>query len=142
MIIDPKSTVPVYKQIVEQLCRAIDAGVYRPGESLPSQRVLAAEIRVNPNTVQRAFEELLRDGVIESRRGLGVFVVDRRRTKVRGNVERAVNESLEQGIEAGITAGLTPSRIRELFEMAMREQLKSEPMKGSASTNHDQRAGK
>ena len=125
MIIDAKSSVPVYKQIVDQLCRAIDAGVYRPGESLPSQRVLAAEIRVNPNTVQRAFEELLRDGVIESRRGLGVFVVDRRRVKVRGNVERSVNDVLQQGIGAGIEAGLTPSRIRELFETAMRAQLKT-----------------
>lgn len=125
MIIDPKSSLPVYKQIVEQLCRAIDAGVYQPGESLPSQRVLAAEIRVNPNTVQRAFEELLRDGVIESRRGLGVFVVDRRRVKVRGNVERAVNDALQAGIEAGIEAGLTPSRIRELFEAAMRAHLKA-----------------
>lgn len=125
MIIDPKSSVPVYKQIVEQVCRAIDAGVYQPGESLPSQRVLAAEIRVNPNTVQRAFEELLRDGVIESRRGLGVFVVDRRRAKVRGNVERSVNDAFRQGIEIGIGAGLTPSRIRELFESAMRAQLKA-----------------
>lgn len=125
MIIDPKSSVPVYKQIVEQVCQAIDAGVYQPGESLPSQRVLAAEIRVNPNTVQRAFEELLRDGVIESRRGLGVFVVDRRRVRVRGNVERSVNDALRQGITLGIESGLTPTRIREMFEAAMREQLKA-----------------
>jgi GntR family transcriptional regulator len=115
MIVDPKSSVPVYKQIADQLSRAIEAGVYRPGESLPSQRVLAAEIRVNPNTVQRAFEELLRDGV------------DRRRVKVRGSAERSVNEALQRGIETGFEAGLTPSRIRELFETAMRDQLKAAP---------------
>ncbi len=75
MIIDPKSHVPIYRQIVEQVRSAIDAGVYRPGEALPSLRALAVEIRVNPNTVQRAYEELDRQGVIESRRGLGVFGV-------------------------------------------------------------------
>src|SRR5687767_11886356 len=122
MIVDPRSVVPVYRQIVEQVCRAIDAGVYRPGESLPSQRALAAEIRVNPNTVQRAFDELLRDGVIESRRGLGVFVVDRRRVAPRGAVEREVAAALKGGIEVGLHAGLTPTRIRELFDAAMRSQ--------------------
>jgi GntR family transcriptional regulator len=122
LIIDPKSTVPVYRQIVEQICRAIDAGVYRPGESLPSQRTLAAEIRVNPNTVQRAFDELLRDGVIESRRGLGVFVVDRRRVAPRGAVEREVATALKRGVEVALDAGLTPTRIRELFDAAMRSQ--------------------
>ena len=122
MIIDPKSSVPVYRQIVEQVCRAIEAGVYRPGESLPSQRTLAAEIRVNPNTVQRAFDELLRDGVIESRRGLGVFVVDRRRVAARGTVEREVAGALTRGIEVALAAGLTPTRIRELFDAAMRLQ--------------------
>ena len=85
----------MYRQIVEQICRGIEAGVYRPGESLPSQRTLAVEIRVNPNTVQRAFDELLRDGVIESRRGLGVFVVDRKRVAARGAVEREVAEALD-----------------------------------------------
>lgn len=73
MVIDSKNAIPIYRQIVEQVSRAIDAGVYRPGESLPSQRVLAVELRVNPNTVQRAFDELLRDGVVESRKGVGMI---------------------------------------------------------------------
>jgi hypothetical protein len=47
VLIDPKSQIPVYRQLVDQLCRAIEDGIYRPGEALPSQRVLAAEIRVN-----------------------------------------------------------------------------------------------
>jgi DNA-binding transcriptional regulator YhcF (GntR family) len=58
-----KSTTPVYRQIIEQICRAIDAGVYRPGEALPSQLTLALELCINPNTVQRAFDKLLRASV-------------------------------------------------------------------------------
>jgi GntR family transcriptional regulator len=59
----PQSTTPVYRQIVEQICRPIDAGVYRPGEALPSHRTLPLELCINPNTVQRAFDELLRTSV-------------------------------------------------------------------------------
>lgn len=123
MIIDPKSVVPVYLQIVQQVCSAVEAGVYRPGEALPSQRTLAVELRVNPNTVQRAFDELLRDGVIESRRGRGVFVVDRRRMTPRGTVEKSCEASLARAIRAALDGGMTPARLRELFEGALRTSL-------------------
>lgn len=123
MIIDPKSTVPIYRQIVEQVTRAIAAGVYRPGEALPSQRALAVELRVNPNTVQRAFDELLRDGVVESHKGRGVFVVDRRRVTPRGTAEKSCESALAGSIDAALDAGMTPSRIRELFETALRVRL-------------------
>lgn len=123
MIVDPKSTVPVYRQIVEQVGRAIGAGVYQPGEALPSQRAMAVELRVNPNTVQRAFDELLRDGVIESRRGLGVFVVDRRHITPKGTKEKTCESALVRAIDAALDAGMTPSRIRELFENALRTRL-------------------
>ena len=123
MIVDPKSTVPIYRQIAEQVSHAIGAGVYLPGESLPSQRSLAVELRVNPNTVQRAFDELLRDGVIESRRGRGVFVVDRRHTTPQGIKEKSCESALMRAIDAALNAGMTPSRIRELFETALRTRL-------------------
>ncbi len=74
MIIDPKSHVPIYKQIAAQILDAIDAGVYRADEMLPSLRALAADIRVNPNTVQRAYDELEREGMVYSKRGVGLFV--------------------------------------------------------------------
>lgn len=123
MVIDPKSVVPVYLQIVQQVCSAIEAGVYRPGEALPSQRTLAVELRVNPNTVQRAFDELLRDGVIESRRGRGVFVVDRRRMTPRGSVEKSCEANLTRVIRTALDGGMTPARLRELFDAALRNSL-------------------
>ncbi len=123
MLIDPKSHVPIYRQIVEQLCRAIESGVYRPGEALPSQRVLAAEARVNPNTVQRAFDELVREGVVESKRGLGVFVVGRTQSAPKGGAERETAKTLKQGIQQGLAASLAPTRIRQLFEAEMRRQV-------------------
>lgn len=123
MIIDPKSDTPIYRQIVSQLRDAIDAGVYRAGEALPSLRVLAVEIRVNPNTVQRAYEELEREGVIESRRGVGVFVVDRKGKTARRKHEREVVSIFQQAIDAALIAELPPIRIRELFESALSSGL-------------------
>src|SRR5688572_32615125 len=123
MMIDPKSTVPVYRQIVDQVCRAIDAGVYQPGEAIPSQRTLAVELRVNPNTVQRAFDELLRDGVIETQRGRGVFVVDRRRIAPRGVAEKSCESAQARAIVAALESGIAPSRLRELFETKSRTRL-------------------
>ena len=78
----------IYRQIVEQTRDAIDAGVYRPGEALPSQRALATEIRVNPNTIQKAYDELERLGIVEARRGLGMFVLDRQSKAARGKIGR------------------------------------------------------
>ena len=74
--IQPDSHVPVYLQIVDQIRSAIAAGIYRPGEGLPSLRTLATELKVNPNTVQRAYDEMDRQGLIRSRRGLGMFVAE------------------------------------------------------------------
>jgi len=124
VLIDPKSNVPIFRQIVEQIRDAIDAGVYRPGESLPSLRALALEIRVNPNTVQRAYEELDREGVVESRRGLGVFVRDRGAASVRNAAEKRAAASLSETIANALSAGVTPTRVRELFESALQGGLK------------------
>lgn len=124
MLIDPKSNVPIFRQIVDQIRDAIDAGVYRPGEALPSLRALALEVRVNPNTVQRAYEELDREGVVESRRGLGVFVRDRGAATARNGAERRASSNFTAAISAALAAGVTPTRVRELFESALGTGLK------------------
>src|SRR3954467_7432744 len=114
--IEPDSHVPVYLQIVEHLRGAIAAGVYKSGEPLPSLRVLAADLRVNPNTVQRAYDELEREGVVVPRRGVGLFVADRDTRAARNETERALFVVFEQGVRTGQEAGLPPERIRAVFD--------------------------
>ena len=123
MIIDPKSNVPIFRQIADQMREAITAGVHEAGEALPSLRALAVEVRVNPNTVQRAYDELEREGVVESRRGLGVFVVDSKKFAARDRAERKVARSLGTTIAGGLDGGVTPVRMRELFESCLRSEL-------------------
>lgn len=125
MIIDPKSSVPIFRQIADQIREAVDAGVYQPEEALPSLRALAVEIRVNPNTVQRAYDELEREGVIESRRGVGVFVVDQRRLAAGGRAEKKLAGLLKDAIATAFVEGVTPARMRELFESTLRTNLQT-----------------
>lgn len=125
MIIDPKSNVPIFRQIADQIREAVDAGVYQPEEALPSLRALAVEIRVNPNTVQRAYDELEREGVIESRRGVGVFVVDQRRLAAGSRAEKKLAGLLKDAIATAFAEGVTPARMRELFESTLRTNLKT-----------------
>ncbi len=65
---------PLYEQIVRQLSGAIARGDLMLGEKIPSVRVLAQALKITPNTVMRAFQELERDGLIETHRGHGTFV--------------------------------------------------------------------
>lgn len=74
LVIDDVSPVPVYAQLCEQLLSAVARGTIRRGEQLPSVRDVAAELGINPNTVNRAYVELEREGVLETRRGRGTFV--------------------------------------------------------------------
>lgn len=74
LIVDDVSPVPVYAQLCEQLLAAVAHGSLRRGEQLPSVRDVAATLGINPNTVNRAYTELEREGVVETRRGRGTFV--------------------------------------------------------------------
>jgi len=68
--------VPIYIQLREQLLRAIGAGVLAPGAQLPTMRQVAVALKIDLNTVQRAYAELERDGVLVTTRGRGTFVAD------------------------------------------------------------------
>lgn len=74
--LNPSSGVPVYLQLEAQVKQAVAAGALRHGEALPSVRKLAAELRINPNTVARAYQNLEREGVTRSVPGGGTFVAD------------------------------------------------------------------
>lgn len=74
--IDPLARTPVYEQLIEQLERFIRSGVIRPGDKIPSVRSLSIELSVNPNTVQKAFSQLMTRQIIYSVPGKGNFVSD------------------------------------------------------------------
>ena len=72
--VDPRSGVPLYLQLIEQIKRGVALGTLAAGEQLPTVKSLALSLTVNPNTVARVYRELERDGVIETSPGRGSFV--------------------------------------------------------------------
>jgi GntR family transcriptional regulator len=116
--IDPNSHVPIYQQIVEHVRRSVAAGAYRPGEPIPSLRQMALDLVVNPNTVQRAYEQLERDGLIEARKGRGMFVTNNGVASALSSSAAAVRSAFTQGIRAGQAAKMPDQQIRGTFDRA------------------------
>ncbi len=72
--VDANSHVPIYHQIIQQIKSAAATGLLAPGDKLLSVRELSRQIGINPNTIARAYQELERDGIIETIRGVGTFL--------------------------------------------------------------------
>lgn len=119
MNIDPSSHVPIYLQIADAVRAAVAAGVYRPGESLPSLRAMAIQVQVNPNTVQRAYDELERDGLIYSQRGRGLFVAERGTASAQSMAGDGVRRAFDEAIRAAQGAGISPDQLRKIFDTAL-----------------------
>jgi GntR family transcriptional regulator len=120
--IDPESSVPIYIQIEDSIHSLIAAGQLQPGEQLPTIRELAADIRVNLNTVARAYFELDREGVISTQRGKGTFVsgkpddaqIAKKRLKL-------LHSIIESALEEAQRLGYTAEEIKETFNDEMRK---------------------
>ena len=76
LVIRYDTSRPIYEQIVVYIVKELASGQLEAGEKLPSQRNLAQELDVNPNTVQRAYREMEMQGLVETKRGLGTFVTE------------------------------------------------------------------
>ncbi|MCM3042400.1 GntR family transcriptional regulator [Paenibacillus motobuensis] len=74
MSIEFDNNLPIYLQIMNFIKKEIVTGKLKAGDKIPSVRELAAELQINPNTIQRTFQELEREEVVETRRGLGRYV--------------------------------------------------------------------
>lgn len=106
--IDTADARPIYVQIMDEIKRAVVLGTVRPDDPLPSVRQLAGDLRVNPNTVQQAYRELERDGMVYVRRGQGTFVAEEatvhtereRRELARMVADRALREAYRNGLSA------------------------------------------
>jgi GntR family transcriptional regulator len=129
--VNPNSHVPIFRQIAQHIRTAIAAGAYQPGDLLPSQRALALEMVVNPNTVQRAYEELEREGLVYTRKGVGLFVADRGGSSARSSSRSAVTDALAEAIRSGLAAGLSTQDIRSIFESASEQAARAPARRAS-----------
>jgi GntR family transcriptional regulator len=136
--IDPNSTVPIYLQIIYSIKHQVAAGRLKPGEQLPTVRMLATDLRINPNTVARAYETLDTEGVITTQRGRGTYVREHpddahlarvRKDQLKAMMDNVVNNALSLGYPA--------EEIKEAFEVELARWRRQQR---STTSSHDTRS--
>lgn len=120
--LDPASPVPINEQIKSGLRGLVSRGILKPGDPAPSVRGLAAELKVNPNTVARALRELSEEGVIESRRGeAGCIAADALKRAAAGLEE--ARERFEESVTLARRAGLDWDDLESALRQARRRKI-------------------
>lgn len=119
LTVDPRSGVPIYLQIIEQIKRSIALGVLQAGEQLPTVKQLAIDLTVNPNTVARAYRELEREQVIETAPGRGSFVRSNGVTEAPKVAAEIAGDALDLALREARSVGLERGDVRRLFDDAL-----------------------
>ena len=117
ILLDYKSRLPIYEQLYNSFARMAALGVMRGGEQLPSVRALAQNLGVNPNTVQKAYQLLERDGVISTVPGKGSFLEE---TTPLERTRFQAAEKLKESVAQAQESFLTPDEIRTLVEESLK----------------------
>lgn len=120
IILSNSSGKPIYEQIADQVKEQIMAGSLAAGDALPSMRLLARELRISVITTKRAYEELERDGFLESVPGKGCFVAPQNRELLREAQLRKVEEKLAQAVDEARRGALTPEELHEMLDILYR----------------------
>ena len=112
IIISNTSGKPIYEQINAQIKSQVLSGSLRPGDALPSMRVLAKELRISVITTKRAYEELERDGFIETVTGKGSFVAQQNTELLREDALLRMEQALGQAVDIARHSGITDDEVR------------------------------
>lgn len=115
------SSAPIYRQIADQVRRGVASGALQAGEQLPSVRVLAEQLVVNPNTVARAYADLTRDGVLDSQAGKGLFVAPRRMVFSGEERARRLEAALETFVHEVLLLGFDRKELLERLKRKLQE---------------------
>lgn len=122
IIISNSSGVPIYEQIEEQIKKQIMTGELSKGQALPSMRVLAKELKISIITTKRAYEDLERDGFIESVTGKGSFVKGISSDLVKETMRFAIQELLDEAVDKAIVGSVTYEELAEMLQLLYEEK--------------------
>ncbi len=115
-----KNDYPIYEQIVSQVIFGIASGLYEPGTLIPSVRELALQLQVHPNTVARAFQELERLEVVESKRGRGMEVTARAPVICSAKRQEKIRERIRDVLREAVASALPADEIEQLVADELR----------------------
>ena len=117
ILIDYKDRRPIYEQVIEKFQQMILCGALEPDFPMPSVRSLAMELSLNPNTIQRAYQELERQGYIYTMKGKGSFVSNS--LKAADHKRREIQEELEKCVSKAFMTGITENEFRDMVEISI-----------------------
>ncbi|MBX3180403.1 MAG: GntR family transcriptional regulator [Candidatus Hydrogenedentes bacterium] len=112
--INPESDIAVFVQIENEVRFAIASGALKGGDKLPPVRAVAERLKLNPNTVAKAYRDLEITGLVYSRRGMGIFVRDGVAAKCKSDCHEDIAQKMHTVIAEAKAAGLKESDIRNL----------------------------
>ncbi|HKL13514.1 MAG TPA: GntR family transcriptional regulator [Halanaerobiales bacterium] len=125
MNIDFNASKPIYEQVIEEIKKQIARGEIKPGDKLPSQRELAKDIQVNPNTIQRAYREMEILDLVETKRGRGTFIKDD--DKVIKEINKQMAQSaVQKFIDEMVSIGFEKQEIVELLKREFERRIKND----------------
>lgn len=125
IIINNASGVPIYEQIEEQIKGMIMSGELVAGDALPSMRVLAKELKISVITTKRAYEDLERDGFIESVVGKGSFVKAVNNEIMKESILFAMEEYFEKAVEKAVLGKISLDEMKELLTIIYEDKMNS-----------------
>ena len=114
--LDGHSGVPVYRQLIDQVQAAVATGVLRAGDQLPTIRLVAVELSINPNTVTRAYREMEIRGLVDSQQGTGTFVANRQIESSRKEQNRQLAQLVAEFVSRAGSVGFTVSDLIEALQ--------------------------
>ena len=122
IIISNNRDKPIYEQIVSQIKNMIMSEELLAGDSLPSMRSLAKSIHVSVITVQRAYEELQRDGFIETEIGRGTYVLARNKEFYKEQQQKRIEEYMQLAIEAAKENAMPLEKLMDILKILYLEE--------------------
>lgn len=111
--VDVASRIPIYRQLRDQIRLAIAQGQLQPEQQLPSVRELSRTLVVHPNTIARVYTELEREGILNTRPGLGVFVAKPHSDLTKKSRRERFQESLDKFLADAVHLGMTEDEVRK-----------------------------
>jgi len=117
--IDPHNGVPIYEQLVRQIKFAVAEGIVQPGQMLPSVRSLSQQLTINPNTINRAYQQLQQDQVASPVRGLGLSILPDAIERCCADRYQVVTDRMRGVLSEALHAGLTGRQIEKIFKELM-----------------------
>ena len=117
ILIDHKDRRPIYEQVIERFQQMILCGAMQPNASMPSVRSLAMELSLNPNTIQRAYQELERTGYIYTIKGKGSFVSET--ATAAAHKRQEIQREMQGTVDKALLAGIATEELSEILTVCI-----------------------